>query len=365
LIDIGRSNNFDLLRLFAALEVVYMHTVHHLELWPGPPWLFHALQSLPGVPIFFIVSGFLVTDSYLRSSTASGYAVKRALRIYPGLIVNIAIMELIVAATGGFDPLLDAINYTGFFMAYAATAAMGWAGYFFDAPYISAGAFQHYPSGVLWTLTVELTFYLTLPLFLETWRRDRNVGVFYIAIASVLSLFLSLRFYGSPHTFVTFSVGPYFWIFVLGIVARLYWSTVRRVVEGCALPWLAAHFLLLAISMWLGESGHIYFENPTTITVLRAIVLAGTTLSIAFTHPRPALLRGYDVSYGVYLYHMLVIYTMIYFEWTGRMRFWPVVLAATIALGFLSFVLIERPAIRLRRRVRMTVSDRAEMIPAK
>ena len=62
-----RQNNFDLIRLVAASQVVLFHGLEHL----GPSGVTHsvlgeALSWFPGVPIFFVVSGFLITDRMLK-----------------------------------------------------------------------------------------------------------------------------------------------------------------------------------------------------------------------------------------------------------------------------------------------------------
>jgi peptidoglycan/LPS O-acetylase OafA/YrhL len=361
---ISRNNNFDLLRLFAALQVLYTHSVIHLNLWPGPHWLYLLLRSLPGVPIFFVISGFLVTDSYLRSLSAGGFAIRRILRIYPALIVNIAMVEMIVAITGGFSPLVDALNYVAYLTVFAVTASANWADFFFDSPYISAGMFERYPTtGVLWTLTVELTFYFALPLLIEAWRRSPKIGAFYLASFGLLSMYLSLHFNVSDkwNTFVSLSIGPYFWIFAFGVAARLYWSNVRLIFEDRAAIWL---IVLVTSNMFLPEgSAPNFYSHPSLIVFATATLMAGTVISVAFTHPRPEVLRGYDISYGVYLWHILPIYTMIILGWTERLRYWPVIVGASIALALLSFVLVERPTMNLRQHQPTTRSRRSGLTP--
>lgn len=84
---ISRDNNFDLVRLFAAIQVVFFHIQNRLGIIvPGVNWFSH----LPGVPIFFTVSGFLITASFLRNrDRIVSYFVNRYLRIYPAIYVLI------------------------------------------------------------------------------------------------------------------------------------------------------------------------------------------------------------------------------------------------------------------------------------
>jgi peptidoglycan/LPS O-acetylase OafA/YrhL len=64
---VKHDNNFDLLRLFAACQVVYMHGVFQLKL-PSGGLFFDLASAFPGVACFFIISGFLVSKSYLDST---------------------------------------------------------------------------------------------------------------------------------------------------------------------------------------------------------------------------------------------------------------------------------------------------------
>jgi peptidoglycan/LPS O-acetylase OafA/YrhL len=80
-----KSNNLDLLRLFFAVQVVLTHTAGHMGL-PIPNFL----GSLPGVPAFFFVSGFLIYAAYVNSP-GKNYIYNRFLRLFPGLFFAVVI----------------------------------------------------------------------------------------------------------------------------------------------------------------------------------------------------------------------------------------------------------------------------------
>jgi peptidoglycan/LPS O-acetylase OafA/YrhL len=64
------KNNFDLIRLIAATQVVLVHSSEHLlKLSYSNSLVLSVLHFLPGVPIFFFVSGFLIASSYDKSSS--------------------------------------------------------------------------------------------------------------------------------------------------------------------------------------------------------------------------------------------------------------------------------------------------------
>lgn len=70
--------------------------------------------------MFFVISGYLVTDSAIRSTSVGGYFKKRALRIYPALIVSIAALDLLMYLTGGS---VVAFAYFPYLILYMTTAS--------------------------------------------------------------------------------------------------------------------------------------------------------------------------------------------------------------------------------------------------
>src|SRR4051794_30929860 len=95
------TNNFDLIRLLAALQVLYVRSAVWLQLPRLPPQTSYAVSLFPGVAVFFVISGFLVTRSFLESrSGTAGYFARRALRIYPGLWVHFVVILAMLAVAG-------------------------------------------------------------------------------------------------------------------------------------------------------------------------------------------------------------------------------------------------------------------------
>ena len=90
----GRNNNFDFIRFVAASLVIFSHA-YRLATGRGdiePLVLFSGSQIWFGhlaVIIFFVISGFLIAQSYERSSNVIVYFWARALRIIPALVASI------------------------------------------------------------------------------------------------------------------------------------------------------------------------------------------------------------------------------------------------------------------------------------
>lgn len=109
-VRLGRRNLFDLIRLYAAIQVMIDHGSSHLD-FDLPPVL-NIIFSLSGVPIFFSISGFLVGLSCLRlAGRYKEYAWHRVLRIYPALWICLLVSCLVLFA---FGQSLFLLSPTGF-----------------------------------------------------------------------------------------------------------------------------------------------------------------------------------------------------------------------------------------------------------
>jgi peptidoglycan/LPS O-acetylase OafA/YrhL len=105
-----RANNFDAVRLAAALSVVFSHSFLIAEgSEANEPFVRitgnQSILGLVGVFVFFIISGYLVTESYCRHPAPGRFAVRRMLRIYPGLVVNVLVCALLIGPLVGALPL--------------------------------------------------------------------------------------------------------------------------------------------------------------------------------------------------------------------------------------------------------------------
>src|SRR5260370_30087885 len=105
-----RANNFDALRLIAALSVVFSHAfliADGSEAREPFVWLTgnQCILGLVGVFVFFVISGYLVTESWCRNPAPAGFVLRRTLRIYPGLVVNVLVCALLIGPVVSSLPL--------------------------------------------------------------------------------------------------------------------------------------------------------------------------------------------------------------------------------------------------------------------
>src|SRR6516164_4625964 len=97
-----RQNNFDALRLVAAVSVVFSHSFLIAEGAQDHEWLIRltgnqSILGLVGVFVFFAISGFLVTQSFEETHDPLRFLAKRALRIFPGLFVATLLSAFVLA----------------------------------------------------------------------------------------------------------------------------------------------------------------------------------------------------------------------------------------------------------------------------
>jgi len=346
-------NNFDLIRLFAALQVVYAHGSAHLQVPYGVLGrrLHDLLTAFPGVPIFFVVSGFLISMSFERHPALGTYAQNRFLRIYPALWVAFLVGLILVAGTG-FVRLstLESPAFLGWVIAQLSVVQ-------FYNPEFLRGFGVGVLNGSLWTIPVELGFYALLPLLYlgvldRTSRRNGDVFLVLLALAS-FGIWFGIQ--PTPDRtarivlrLAMVTVVPHLYMFLFGTLVQRHREHLRPLLAGRALLWAG----LYVMAFFGGRAilprtliGNFAFD------LLWQVMLAILVVSVAFTMRRSSdrLLRGNDVSYGVYLYHMLVVNLFVYLGWTGRIADLLVTFATTVALAVLSWKLVESPALRRKR----------------
>jgi peptidoglycan/LPS O-acetylase OafA/YrhL len=368
------KNNFDLIRLLAALQVFQVHAVSALHL-PAPSWLGFIINQLPGVPIFFLVSGYLVAMSLLRGQggTAS-YFARRALRIYPALWINIGLIVAALIVTGSLSLHVTSWRFDAWLAAALALGNDIYPSFLFGKIVDPNGFYVTFPSGVLWTIPVELGFYVLLPLILLK-RQSGGVHSGWLILlfgAGSLALGVLLQYLkaAQPEALVTkllvVTTPAYLWYFLIGTGCAVYWPRLRTLFEGRLGTWLIIHFGLALIDWrWLGNNS-IDFHTMTPILPIRVLTLAGLVFSFAFTfRTMSSRLNGTDISYGIYLYHAPIIWTLVALHRQDDGSLWAMVLAPTILLALVSWFVIERPALRMKAVTDVLLSSKARGPAAK
>lgn len=355
----------DALRALAVSCVFAQHFFDHvrpsldrglLRLPFGAAWMGSILSHAHwGVDLFFVLSGFTLSLGWLRAleerrpvpRTTSFYR-RRAARILPAFYVALAITLLA-------RPWL--LAEPGLFRALAAHAVL-------IHGYVAAGGLTLI--GASWSLSTEASFYIVMPWMARLLRSDRRALVGLTAVVVVVWLTRAI-FHAvaleHPELPGLFELSQRRWLitrldqFALGMMAAVVGSHEPFAVRARALaPWLVASALpLLAISFrwddlaWKQPGGGWPYALGSVATaglVLGAVSCRPEAWACRWLASAPIRLVG-TASYGVFLFHQLVIDRTLQVMPTGA----PAVLCAlvafgvSVALGSLSWVAVERPAL--------------------
>ena len=351
-----RINNFDLIRLLAASQVVAIHVIYFFKLYPKSDFgnfLLVVLQNFPGVPIFFVISGFLISLSWERSHSPRIYTMNRFLRLFPALWVCLLITIIVLIASGYLGsakvPFTEFIKWTFWqatiFQTYNPAFLHGF----------GAGA----PNGALWSIPVEMQFYVVLPLMYLVLPRSRKGFLIAMAICTVCLAIASewlaktqVKTTPMGYWLLVISCLPYIYMFLLGVILQKTLQWIMPMLKGLFIPWLVL-YLAIVLSLHYGfgwQTGiRLGTNNPP---ILISVIMAIGTISAAYTWPTLSkrILRGHDISYGTYIYHMVFVNLVLYLGIT--MAAWQliIVIGATFTCATLSWFFIERPALSLKRK---------------
>lgn len=323
-------NNFNLIRLVAAWSVIYSHAwaITGTAGVDAVGWLTGTKSAgALAVDVFFVISGFLVAAS-LQRNTLRDFVLARALRIYPALVVCVALTVLVLGPLLSTDPAYWRAPGT---WRYLWANASLW-----RAEFWLPGVFESLPrtavNGSLWTLPIEGRLYLLLALagIAGMLAPRRYLAAWGVAIAGVCAY--AWRAAPLPEHIAYLA-----WVTAFFITGTLVWVYRERI----RLSWWPPLALLAAAALARG--------TPAFAPVYFALVAYGTfQLALAPALPR---IRRTDLSYGVYLYGWPMQQLALLAGATG-------VLANTLAATVLAFAcaaaswyLVEHPALRWKQRM--------------
>jgi len=329
-----RVNNFDLLRLLAATQVIVDHYFQHLNISISSFYL-KVLYLFPGVPVFFIISGYLISASYERNNNLSAYFKNRVLRIFPGLWACIFITIIVISLTG---------------ISFFNKEVIAWlpaqlAGFIYTPHFLANYGFGSY-NGSLWTIPIELQFYILLPVCYLLAPKSKATYWFYglLAIFIVLSIILSYSNFNPKITkLITYTFMPNFYMFLAGVILQRLRIYQSRLIYNKAIFWVLGYVVFSLVMQ-----DHM---NLVLFLVIKNLILSLTVLSLAYSLPYIALklLKTNDISYGIYIYHGLIMTVMVQLKLVKYENIYLIILLAYLC-GFLLWNLIEKPFIKRKEK---------------
>ncbi|EHF05353.1 hypothetical protein HMPREF1020_02680 [Clostridium sp. 7_3_54FAA] len=309
-------NCFNFIRLLATLQVFFGHALLHLDIAVSPivPLV---LRSFQGVPVFFIMSGFLIWNSLERTPRFNIYVKKRVLRLYPELWLGVLLSALSIIVLYG-----SKIEWKSFiaFLLTQSTVLQFW------TPNSLRGFGCGTPNGALWTIGVMVQSYLAIWIIYKKLHKSNFFHWLTLLIPCTLiniatpfleALLPTIIYKLFLQTFIV-----YFWMFLIGAMICEY---LEKVSDFLKKYWYIL-FILSAIFTFTGFDRGIY---GTIKVYFLAFAVVGFAYKFKNIRVQP------DISYGLYIYHMVVINIMMEMGYMGK---WLDILLALAVSGLLAMV---------------------------
>lgn len=346
-----KINNFDLIRLVAALQVAITHVIVYLvpasrgSLWLG------IVELFPGVPIFFFISGFLISKSFEKNSNVKEFVLNRFLRIYPGLAVCFIASVGAVWLAGYFATV--SVSFPEILVWVLAQLTV--------FQFYNPAGLRHFGTGVLdgsmWSITVEVQFYILVPILYMLLRGARSSR----QRTNAILLVLVLLFWGINKAYVVEATSyanalwfklmgvsflPWFYMFLVGVVFQRNFDVLSR--------WFAGRFVL-AFGAYcvvaIAGNAFLRWNVGNTLNFVVFLALAVAIFSAAFSRNSLSdkMLRRNDLSYGVYIYHMPIANTLLAMGLGRSSLSFLSTIVLTLVCAYASWQWVEKPALRFKR----------------
>lgn len=357
----------DVLRFLAFLSVFIVHRMDHLPIDPVQHfWLYNiCLLGNFGVPVFFLLSAFLITELLMREEDRFGtihirsFYLRRILRIWPlyfAVFYGLVLLMHVIPHTGPPDPR-SWLAFT-FFAGNWYICIHGW--------------IPAFPVNPMWSISVEEQFYIAIPLVALYGRRFglKIVSFALIAVSyGVVTWYAWRGWHGFSsqwtNSFVEFQFFSAGTLLSLALKGR----TPQGNIVLRSLGILTGILCLFVASVYLGVQADTPSSTIQQAPLGWSLVLAGTTLfflSLLGTPgrflPEPIVYLG-RISYGLYLFHELM-YTLVFHTWKAQLfrlseflhlARWTgsigtaIAFCTTVLLAHFSYQFYERPFLRLKR----------------
>jgi peptidoglycan/LPS O-acetylase OafA/YrhL len=329
----------------------------------------HVVPGGLGVDIFFVISGYLITSQMIGEVDATGrlnlgaFYVRRVFRLAPALLIYIAIMtpvDMLMGANVTVASVVAVIfyfaNYWDLYVRFGSTSAFG----------------------ILWSLSVEEHFYLFFPLLVTFAIPNLRRLMVPILVAGLCALvwriqlahsctvanppwllcglpqepgqFESLRIYhGTDTRFDSILAGSF-----LALAAAYGPSWWAKILLGRSALYcgLVAVFLTLVIRNPVFRDTIRYTIQEAAIAVVVGNIVFSPGGLINSLLSLSVMTYIGRLSYSLYLYHFGVLVVLDHFfgDYTWRDPWFYLFFVASFALAIVSYHLVERPMVALRRR---------------
>jgi peptidoglycan/LPS O-acetylase OafA/YrhL len=347
IVKVPRPNNFDFLRFILAFSIVLGHLPITLPLVFIP---FGAI-SVFSVRCFFVISGFLIVMSYENSRSLKTYLINRIRRIYP------AYFFVVIASAFGFS-FISSLSWSEYFAHPNLFKYIAYNLVFLNTVQPTLpGVFEKLAdstiNGPLWTIKIEVMFYVLVPLLVILFKRFNKAMI--ISIIYILSFLYFL-----VCTFIYQKTGSHNWeqlsrqlpgqlsFFVSGTLIYYYFDAFKK--YSRILTILAVALVIIQINLpggdFLKPTANLTSPINIAINLFLPISLGVIMSFIAFyTRYLHLFIKYGDLSYGIYIFHYPIVKLFANFELYTKHSNIAVGLTVCLALliAYCSWNLLEKP----------------------
>jgi len=340
----------DALRFFAFPSVFIAHspTLNYgssSQLWKqeiGRALDRAAHAGVYGLPLFFFLSSFLITELLLREHEKTGsihvkaFYARRILRIWPLYYLGVLCAIAVSAIPSGYPLTHREIVYLVFFLGYL------------------GGAYHGNPLGILWSISVEELFYVAWPWIARAGKQVIKCVAFLCFPVSLATLWIVLpdAWYNPICHFLFFATGA---LVALKFHQRAWsLSLLGRILMFAAgvIAWLMPIFYWDA-SRWVNRTSFLIADIGVVLIFLSVFQFNANRI------PRWTIYLG-QISYGLYVFHLVslrfverVIIRHLSFagsQFCTLLTTMALSLVLTIAIASVSYRYFEMPFLRLKER---------------
>ena len=284
------NNCFDIIRIVCTFTVFSGHFFTHFDI--ENTVLHEMAYFFRGVPVFFFLSGLFIARSLERYNLRE-FLQRRVARIFPelwGCVLFNLVLILLVVHAGGADVLIYIATQMTIFQFYTGDWLRGY----------GVGV----PNGALWTITVDIQFYL-VAIFLAKWLKKCELKNWVLLIIMAMGFDLWLEKISDSYPMLIYkllyvNLFPFIWIFLIGMCIYYYREKIAPILI------MKKYYLLILYLFWQymmpGEIVSIFdgIRYNLVTTCIMILMLTGVGFSYNWRSKQ-------DYSYSFYLYHMVVI----------------------------------------------------------
>jgi peptidoglycan/LPS O-acetylase OafA/YrhL len=347
---VPRENHFIWIRYLAAFSILISHSRFMTSLPEYEQAVGFITWLFPGVPTLFFISGFLVSLSHNGESFNAEYFFKRLLRVFPPLWASLLLTIVALFTVGYLNPVSLNWGEFSFWVIGQLTFLQVYHPSFLED--FGIGVIN----GSLWAIPVIFQFYLVLPFFAKmdlylSNKYTKNWIYLILIFFAVLNIVFNYfhNFHESIITKVLFlTLVPWAFNFFLGYFLQRNFHLIKNQTFATFLCWLGIHIAAYLILRDLGLKWGRNDINPILLTIFAFTILHGAFLpksSHKLFNSIESFLKKYDITFGIFVYHVVVINFIIHYGiFDGNITYRMILLfTVTIAVAAFSMLFLEKP----------------------